>query len=153
MTGQANVTDVQSIEEFTVYSLDRSSEGLDALIAECRRCGEAMIGAPIEAMMTYLPPVAEQLHAFQSFEISVSSLFQLEPELIADEKGSLKDMETNLNELLHQLTEMLLASDYGAVSEMLRCDVPQILARYQTLLPILRHYIDVEYMQTPEVAG
>lgn len=153
MNGQVQQTDIQSIEEFTVYSLDRSAEGLDGLIAECRRCGEAMIAEPIMAMMTYLPALAEQLHAFQSFEVSVSSLFQLEPELIADEQGSLKDVEDRLEALVHGLTERLFDSEYGVVSEMLRCDVPHVLARYQALLPVLRHYIDVEYMQTPEVAG
>lgn len=153
MTGSETTIDVQSIEELTVHSLDRSAEGLEALIVECKRCGEAMINEPVQALITYLPAMAEQLHAFHAFELSLFSMFQLEPELIADAEGSLKNCDEELNQQTQALMHALEKNDFATVSEMLRCDVPRVLNRFKRLLPMLRHYIDVEYMQTPEVAG
>ena len=138
---------IDTIEELTLHSLDRSLEGLEQLRSDCIHCGEALlknIGDGLNRFST----MAQNLHTFSIFEGDICSLFQINTDRIRDSKGTLKNVEKQFNSILNSLTVRLESRDFTGLAELLRIDLPMQIDRFQDLMPILRNHIDNEYVQT-----
>ena len=148
MKSQNDVLNIQSIEELTLHSLDRSLEGIELLRRDSIHCGELLLTNPVEALGS-LSALAGNLHTFSVFEGDICSLFQVDTARIRDVKGSLHSVESGFRSLLDMLTSQLNLSDFAGLSHLLRIELPSVLDRFQDLVPILRNYIDNEYVQVP----
>ena len=138
---------INSIEELTLYSLDRSLEGLEQLRNECIHCGEALLknlGDGLSQIMN----VAQNLHTFCVFEGDIRSLFQIDTDRIRDSKGTLKNIEKKFNSALATLVTRLESHDFIGLADLLKIDLPMHIDRFQDLMPSLRNYIDNTYVQT-----
>lgn len=137
---------ISSIEELTLHSLDRSLEGLEQLRGDCIRCGE-LIAENVGSGLGLVLGLAQNLHTFAVFEGDICSLFQIDTERIRDSKGTLKNVETKFNSILVTVAARLEAQDFAAIADLLRIDLPLQIDRFQDMVPILRNYIDNEYIQ------
>jgi hypothetical protein len=86
------------------------------------------------------------MHDFYVFENDVRSLFEINGELIRDNKGHLKTIEAGLDDVMKRITVTLDGNDMIGLSDLLRIDIPILLERFQDLLPALRNYIENEYV-------
>jgi hypothetical protein len=142
-----DVLNINTIEQLTLHSLDRSLEGLEQLRSDCIHCGEALLnnlGNGLNQIMN----VAQNLHTFCVFEGDICSLFQVDTDRIRDGKGTLKNVETKFNSTLVTLVTRLESHDFTGLADVLRIDLPMQIDRFQDLMPSLRNYIDNEYIQT-----
>ena len=145
MNTENAVMNVDSIEELTLHSLDRSLEGLEQLRRDSLRCGNMLLENPPEGL-SLLSGLASNLHTFYVFEGDVCSLFQIDGERMRDHKGNLKSVETRFNAVLNDMTAKLSANDLSGLADLLRIDLPQLMDRFQDLLPRLKDYIYDEYL-------
>jgi hypothetical protein len=145
---QNDVLNIQSIEELTLHSLDRSLEGIELLRRDSIHCSEMLLSTPAEAIGS-LSALAGNLYTFSVFEGDICSLFQVDTAKIRDAKGTLHSVETAFRSLLDMLASQLGLSDFTGLSHLLRMELPSVLDRFQDLVPILRNYIDNEYVQVP----
>jgi hypothetical protein len=138
---------INTIEELTLHSLDRSLEGLEQLRNECIHCGETLL-KNLGDGLNQISNVAQNLHTFSVFEGDICSLFQVDTDRIRDNKGTLKHVETQFNSILATLAVRLESRDFTGLAELLRIDLPMQIDRFQDLMPSLRNHIDNEYAQT-----
>ena len=142
-----DMLNINTIEELTLHSLDRSLEGLEQLRNECVHCGEALLKNPVDGL-NQISNVAQNLHTFSVFEGDIRSLFQVDTNRIRDGKGTLKNVETQFNSILATLAVRLESHDFTRLADLLRIDLPMQIDRFQDLMPSLRNHIDNEYVQT-----
>jgi hypothetical protein len=147
MKTMEDMLNINTIEELTLHSLDRSLEGLEQLRNECVHCGEALLKNPVDGL-NQISNLAQNLHTFSVFEGDIRSLFQVDTNRIRDGKGTLKNVETQFNSILATLAVRLESHDFIGLAELLRIDLPMQIDRFQDLMPSLRNHIDNEYAQT-----
>ena len=145
MSTKETALTINSIEELTIHSLDRSLEGLEILRRESMKCGEGLLSNPQEGLALF-GSLASNLHTFCVFEGDICSLFEIDGDRIRDNKGSLKSVEGRFRRVLDEIATRLGANDLPGLSDQLRIDLPQLLDRFQDLLPILKDYINDEYL-------
>ncbi|HBA83828.1 MAG TPA: hypothetical protein DCZ95_07025 [Verrucomicrobia bacterium] len=138
---------IESIEEFTLYALDRSIEGLQQLVDDCKKCAGALHARSPEAF-GLLSPLAVNLRDFDVFENDMVSLFEIDRSLMSDAQGSLLEVEANFRATLDRLADHLGQNDMTQLSQLLETELPGVLTRFQVLLPMLRDYVDVQYIRT-----
>lgn len=139
-------TKINSIEEYTLFALDRSIEGLDTLKDDCRRCSDA-IDQKADDAMSQLSALAVNIHDFDIFQNDICSFFFVEPDSISDASGTLKSAMDDFRETLNMMTAKLNDYDVTGLSGILRFDLPSQLNRFKDLLPIIREHIHAEYLQ------
>ena len=147
MNTPAASKNIESIEEFTLFALDRSTEGLQQLADDSRRCaGLLKIRSP-EAF-GQLSTLAVNLRDFDVFEQDIGSLFEIDRSLFADGQGSLQSVEENFRAILDRLVTYLDQNHLDALVELLDVELPRVLDRFHSLLPLLRDSVDVQYIQS-----
>ena len=139
------VMNIDTIEDLTLYSLDRSLEGLEKLRRDSLLCGDSCLAGSSEGLSS-LPEFATKLRDFCLFEQEIKSLFQVDTQQIRDGKGHLELVESGLDKAMQALVERLDKQDLVGVSDLLRRDIPKLLDRFQDLLPALRNHIENEYV-------
>jgi hypothetical protein len=144
-TAHEDTIHIETIEELTLYSLDRSIEGLEKLRRESIYCGEGFLAHSADVLSRFSEFV-KRMHDFYVFENDVRSLFEINGELIRDNKGHLKTIEAGLDDVMKRITVTLDGNDMIGLSDLLRIDIPILLERFQDLLPALRNYIENEYV-------
>ncbi len=137
---------IDSIEQLTLFALDRSQEGLTSLQQDCRRCAD-LLDINAAGTTADLTQAAEHLAGFRVFEADVVTFFGIDSAVIADPRGSLQDAERQYGEALDRLLALLGAGEFIRLADLLRNDLPAILARFQELLPRVRDYVDVQYIE------
>jgi hypothetical protein len=142
-----DMLNINTIEELTLHSLDRSLEGLEQLRNESIDCGEAFLKHP-SAGLSQFSQMAQDLHTFSVFEGDICSLFQVDTDRIRDGKGSLKEVETRFNSILAMLAVRLESRDFDGLADLLKMELPSQIDRFQDLMPALRNHIDNEYIPT-----
>ena len=147
MKTMEDMLSINTIEELTLHSLDRSLEGLEQLRNECVYCGEALLKNLVDGL-NQISNVAQNLHTFSVFEGDIRSLFRIDTDRIRDSKGTLKNVETQFYSLLAAFTVRLESRDFTGLANLLRIDLPMQIDRFQDLMPSLRNHIDNEYAQT-----
>lgn len=138
---------IESIEEYTLFALDRSQEGLCALQEDCRHCAEALISRSPDAL-SRLSTLACNLRDFDVFQKDILSFFEIDPAGIQDTRGHLLAAEGDFRRLLDEFAVSLEAQDFQRIASVLNTDLPAVLHRFAELFPVLRDYIDVQYLGT-----
>jgi len=146
MIANAKTTEIESIEELSVYSLDHSHEGIELLINDSRKCGKDMRIDTRMALDTLLP-LTNALHDFDSFEHSLCSLFEVDRKMICDNYGSLETAMDSFRTCMITVEQHLESKNIISLALLLLTKLPSTLERIQSLLPLLRHYIDEKYIQ------
>ncbi len=147
MNPTASHLNIESIEEFTLFALERSIEGLQQLITDSTQCAEAIRQNP-QTAMPRLSTLAVNLRDFDVFERDIGSLFGMDGTLLCDDRGSLQETEEQFRAVLDRLLIHLGNQEFDHLSRLLDQELPAVLSRFQDLLPILREFIDVQYIQT-----
>ncbi len=145
MTKKDDVTSVDSIEEYTVYTLDRSLEGLEDLRRDSIRCGEKMTASPFSAIEEFRG-LCQNLRNFFVFEADIRNLFMLDTEQLRDRSGSLKTVEDDFERLLQEFPQLMFTNDFPGLAERLRVTLPGVIDRFQDLIPALKNHIEDEYI-------
>jgi hypothetical protein len=146
MIANATTTEIETVEELTIYSLDHSHEGIESLINGARKCGKDLRDDTKIALETLLP-LTNALHDFDSFEYNLCSLFEIDRKEICDKDGSLETAMGSFRACLVIVEQYLEKKDISSLALLLLTRLPSTLARIQSLLPSLRHYIDEKYIQ------
>ncbi|MFH0878194.1 MAG: hypothetical protein V2A34_00635 [Lentisphaerota bacterium] len=147
MNSTSATLNIESIEEYTLFALDRSQEGLNKLREDCRRCAEALSTRSAEAF-SRLSALAGNLYDFDVFQKDIVSFFEIDPANIGDERGTLKGAEDNFRSRLDELAVLLEGSDFKGLADLLTFALPSALDRFSDMFPLLRNYIDVQYLST-----
>jgi hypothetical protein len=141
------IKNIESIEEFTLFALDRSMEGLQQLAEEGRRCATALKARSPDSF-SLLSALAVNLRDFNVFENDIISLYEIDRSTLNDGQGSLLTTEEHFQEILNRLATYLDQNDMDLLAHLLDSELPEVLNRFQALLPMLRDYVDVQYIQT-----
>lgn len=137
---------IQSIEELTLYALDRSAEGIAQLSEACRQCGAALELNPQDGL-SKLAVLAETLNDFDQFQQNLMSFFLIDKEQFRDLQGSLTEAEAALHATLNGLPAQMERGDYVGLAQTLAEALPAALARFHTILPHVKDFIHAEYVQ------
>ena len=146
MIARATTTEIESIEELTLFSLDQSHEGLESLINGARQCGTELRMNGSQGMQI-LHPLVIALHDFDVFENNLCALFQIDRKEIHDRNGNLASVTAAFRGNLATIEEMLQQKDFTGLALLLFTRLPATLERFQSMLPLLRRYIDEQYVQ------
>jgi len=148
MIAETASTDIESIEELTLFSLDRSQDGLRDLIQASGHCADLLRNGASSDGIRHLAELADQLHALEVFEHNVSSLFRIDRSRIRDRNGDLGSATHRFRESLHRLSDCLAAQEITQANTILADGICASLVRFMELFPVLREYIDREYAMT-----
>ena len=147
MIADNNVQNIETLEAFTLYSLDRSQEGLETLVRETRQCGGALQGG-LKALpdeLARIKALAQQLHDFNVFELNLSCLFQLDRGQFSDENGTFETAMASFREALEDFKVCLAHNDLPSAGLVLNKGVGGSLKRIGALIPLVRDWIDQEF--------
>ncbi|MBN1676886.1 MAG: hypothetical protein JXR37_37945 [Kiritimatiellae bacterium] len=148
MNTEDAVVNIDTVEQFTLYCLDRSAEALAQLCEQSRTCGRALAEDRLAAGLAALKEVAEKLHDFDVFENEVCTLFGTERADLGDDRGSLQAGMDQFHSVQQQLLVSLEQNDRERLVRVLAEDLPAVLGRLCELLPVVRTEIDEKYVQT-----
>ena len=153
MIADNTAQDIHSIEELTIVSLDKSQEGLDDLLNDVHKCAEALKSEPTKESIQSLSLLAEHLHDFDIFEHDVCSLFEIDRSQFKDSKGSLESNAERFRSALNEFSAKLEKGDFEALSILFSHDLSDSLARFKELMPLVKTYVEEEYVQGEMVDG
>jgi len=134
-----------SIEDMTVRSLDESLVGLKSLHQNSVECGQLML-MDAENGLPKFKELVENVRNFYVFENDVRSFFQINGKNIRDSVGDLTTAEEDLSCLMNDMVVKLDTNDLQNLAKMLINGLPAALGRFANLFPILRQYIQNEYL-------
>ncbi len=150
MIAEQASTNIDTIEELSLFSLDQSQRGIDTLLEETAACGAALASDKARAGLDHLSRLVEDLHAFDLFENDLCSLFNLDRETFGDSKGSLESNAALFRETLNNISTTLEQNDMQSLGRLLNNQLSESLLRFKELLPLLRNHIDKEYVQAED---
>jgi hypothetical protein len=139
-------TNITSVEELSVYSLDRSIEGISYMEEDAASCCTAIEQNSLHNAYRQLITLTSQLHSFDTFEKELSSLFQIDTGIITDSAGNLQGVESSFRSALSKLGDMIENSRYADIPCMLKKELLPALRRFRELIPLIRDHIQTEYM-------
>jgi len=145
MNTQEDVIEINTLEEFTTHCLDRSLEGLEELRRDSIHCGDTLLENQPKGL-TQFATLCETLRDFYVFEGDIRSIFLLDTDQLCDRRGSLKETETQFEELLNAMPALLTETEVPVLAQHLKTTLPGIIDRFQDLLPTLKNYIEDEYI-------
>lgn len=139
------VKEVNSIEEYSIYSLERSLEGLNYLEADAKACCDNIQNNKLSPAFRQLKTLASNLHSFFVFESDVSSLFAPDGTTIADVNGALQETESSFKSALEKLGSMIAEENIKSIPELINHSLLPVLGRFRSLIPLLKSHIETEY--------
>ncbi len=132
--------ELHEIGTMTLQGLDASHQALDQLKADCRRAAESVV-RDLAAGAIQVIDTAQWIHDFLVFEQEIVNLFAIDSTSVSVGSDTLKQAETDMEELLKSFDACLENMDVIGVSELLSGPVPALLTRFQNLLVVLRAQI------------
>jgi hypothetical protein len=131
----------ESVELFTIFSLERSETGLDLLIQETRRAAQALASGETASGLQTLQSLIERLYDFRQFTRDVCAIFALSPAQVGDAKGTMLGNADRFRRTLYALSDALEAHDTEQMAQLLDTTLPEALLRFRELMPQLRAHI------------
>ena len=147
MNPTAETTRIESIEEYALYALDRSTEGLNQLIHDCRQCAE-QLSAQSPGVIAQLSTLAVNLRDFDVFIKDIASTFEADGALLSDSNGEFQKTEQSFRASLEEFAALLGSQNLEGLAVLLDVELPGVLTRFQSLIPVLKDHIDVQYIRT-----
>lgn len=139
-------TNIDSIEELTLFALGRSAEGLDKLCEASRACG-ASAGDNSE-LIPKISALATDLRDFDVFQNDICSFFMLETDMFRDQAGTLAAARQAFRDVMDKMSEQIEQARMPELQNLLVNELPEVLVRFKVLLPLVGEYIRNEYLQT-----
>ena len=146
MIAMNNTSNVDTIEDYTLYCLDRSTEGIDMLADDARACSDAIDASQFEMARRIFLSLVSNLQSLDKFEYQLCSLFQIDTGTLSDREGSLDTTERAFRATLLDMGSRLETGDLPGLSIVLRKRLTPILARFRNLLPLLKTHIAENYV-------
>lgn len=131
---------IEALKTESLEGLDQSSQALEKLRGECRQSADLLVGDLISGAVR-VSEVAESIHDFLTFEQEIVDLFNVDAAQIVEESDSLERVEKDMYALLASFDEKMEAMDVIGVAELLRNPVPDLLLRFEKMLPALRGFV------------
>lgn len=140
---------VETFEEYTLYSLERSEDGLRELIKRSRALGAqwSTAGAPA-TLVPQLKSFCNDISAFDVFQTSVNGMFMLHS-MPAPNAGKWKTAVESLQDALNQLLESLEQNRTVDVYNLLDSGIPASIEHFIQILPNVRQYIAQNFKHEP----
>jgi hypothetical protein len=146
MNNDGATINVDTIEELAVHSLDRTAAGLDELEAESRACARLLRDSPKDGCCRF-GDLADKIDGFGAFYRDIVSLFQIDPANLGDPAGNMCACEDGFRSMQAEMLQHLERRQMGQLADLLETELPEVLGRFRPLIPLLRGYIEREYMQ------
>ncbi len=147
MIAEETSRNIDTIEEFSLFSLDQSQRGLDLLLDETAACGAALTGENASDGLEKLYNLVQALHDFDLFENELCSLFNLDRKSFEDSRGTLESNVNLFHKALNDIGSKLEQNDMKSLGGLVTKELSKSLARFKDLLPLIRKHIDKEYVQ------
>ena len=145
MKPESETIEINTFEELTIHSLERTQEGLAQLSEDCKQCAQSFT-EDSSLGMDRLSLLATHLHDFDVFESELCSVFNIDTAQMQDAEGSLKSVEDLFRTHLSELTVSLKEYNLKALIGILGSEIPLQLERFKALLPLVKEHIHEQYM-------
>lgn len=142
-----STTSIGSVEQYTIFCLNRSVEGLDSLREDCLECAHAFRAGRSETARRLLKLLVDHLHSFDCFRMDFSRLFQL-PESLSGENDSFGDLSTAWRTALDGLLKAMETGSTSSIADALSTSMAPVMERYRRFLPVITRYVESEYANT-----
>ncbi len=147
MIMDTNIREVNSIEEFTLFSIDRSAAGIDTLLKDAENCSSLITQDNQKETLNRLSRLTQNLHDFSIFQHDVCSLFEIDNTKIKYGRSSLAAIEQKFRTSLTNLGVKVENRDLGGIQTVLIKELTPALKKMKSVMPVLRNYIDETYLQ------
>ncbi len=131
----------ESVEVFTIFSLERSESGLDLLVRDARRAAQALANGETAIGLQLLQGLIERLYDFRQFIRDVCAIFGISPAQVGDAQGTMLGNADRFRRTLYALSDALEAHDTARMVQLLDTNLPESLLRFRELMPQLRTHI------------
>jgi len=148
MSTEESTRTILSVEELTLFSLDQSQSGLDDLITQCSEYSELITSENLNNEISRLVSFTDALYTLDAFVHNIYSLFIVDREKQSDPGGNMESNILKFRSSMQSLCEHLEKQDFQSTSLILIGDLKGSLMRFKELFPLLRTYVDKEYLAT-----
>ena len=144
MSTQAPVAshDVDTFEEYTLFSLERSTPTLLSLMERSKRVATywPQVGAMVEAA-----GMCQEVAAMASFQMTLDGIFQF-----GERDGALREQWTSMRDRLQQVMERLektlTLNEPGPVKGLFAVELPETLNQFVEVIPLVAEHIRGTYV-------
>ena len=144
MSTQAPVAsrDVDTFEEYTLFSLERSTPALLNMMERSKRVATywPQVGAMVEAA-----GLCQELAAMASFQMTLDGVFEFGG-MGGDLGGQWKTMRDRLQMVMDTLEDALTLNEAGPVKRLFSVELPETLNQFVELIPLLARHVQGTYM-------
>jgi hypothetical protein len=133
---------IDTVTEFTIFSIERSEAGLDMLAENSRRAARALSDGDTNNGLRALQSLIGNLYDFRRFTRDVSVVFNMNLAHVGDAHGSFEDNAAGFRATLHSLSTALDAYDTAELARLLSVDLAASLKRFKEMLPLLRDRVE-----------
>lgn len=144
MSTQAPVAsrDVDTFEEYTLFSLERSTPALLNMMERSKRTATYWpeVGAMVEAAR-----LCQEVAAMASFQMTLDGVFQF-GELDGVLREPWTTMRDRLQQVMHRLEEILTLNEPGPVKGLFSVELPEALNQFVDVIPLVAQHIRSTYV-------
>lgn len=142
--------EVDTFEEYTLYSLERSTPGLLRLMERSKMVARAWPGIIAFAEAA---SICQELAALAGFQDTISTLFQFE-EVEGETGARWQRLRARIKLVMDSLEDSLHMNDDGATRRLFAVEVPDTLNLFVDLIPdAVRHVRETFVELIPAEAG
>ena len=131
----------ESAEMFTIFTIERSEDGLDLLARDARQAAQKLAADDVASGLATLQSLIKNLYDFRTYIRDVCSIFALSPAQVRDAQGSLAENADHFRNTLYALSDALETHDTAKLIYLLDIALPEVLTRFRDLMPALRMQI------------
>jgi hypothetical protein len=138
--------EILTIEDYTLFSLERSRDGLAMLAADAEACASAFTAEPGEYANRSLLGLMRHLRDFEVFEFEMRSILKLNSDAIRDDRGSLAEAEEDFRRSCNLVADALDRGNTEAIVSALRNGIVPAVGRVRELLPEVSRLVFDKYV-------
>ena len=141
--------EVETFEEYTLYSLERSTP---ALLRMMERSKQVAGRWPDVAAMIEAAGLCQEVAAMASFQHTLGNVLGLE-KMTDAMGGAWKKMSDALGQMMKSLDDALSVKEPGAIKQLFAVELPGVLNQFVEVIPQVERHVKETYMADPgEVA-
>jgi len=147
MIMDTNIREITTVEEFTIFGIERSVAGIAALIEDAGSCSALLEQNNRTESLNRLAKLTQNLHDFSVFENDACSLLEIDNTKIKHGRSTLNIIEQQFRLSLDNLGSKIESKDLNAIRSVLMKEVTPALKKMKQIMPVLSNYIDKTYVQ------
>lgn len=140
--------EVDTFEEYTLYSLERSTPGLLRLMERSKQVAGAWPGI---VAFTEAASICQELAALAGFQDTISSLFQFE-EMEGETGARWQRLRDRMKLVMDSLEDTLHMSDADATRRLFAVEMPDTLNLFVELIPDAVKHIRETFIDSPSAS-